>query len=144
LTGRRHFVGPLERIDFNNCKGPKRAGVSLPSGEDGNKSSFRNVGFSSYLDFQTMDKIQKPVILSSVHHRQSRLDLRVLKPNGSHAEESSVEDAQATISLEVKEQYVAYLEEDEEFALGNYARSGYQSWTETAQSKTENTPFLLN
>jgi hypothetical protein len=36
--------------------GPNR-GVSLPSPEDENKSSFRNVVFFSYLEFRTMDKV---------------------------------------------------------------------------------------
>jgi hypothetical protein len=31
-------------------------GVSLPSPEDGNRSSFRNVVFNSYLEFRTMYK----------------------------------------------------------------------------------------
>jgi hypothetical protein len=41
-------------------KGPNRVGVSLPSPEDGNRSSFRNVVFSSYLEFRTMSKVQEP------------------------------------------------------------------------------------
>jgi hypothetical protein len=36
----------------NSCR-------SLPSPEDGNRPSFRNVGFSSYLEFRTMGKIHK-------------------------------------------------------------------------------------
>jgi hypothetical protein len=47
-------------------KGPNRVGVSLPSPEDGNRSSFRNVVFSSYLEFGTMDKPTNPVIKSCV------------------------------------------------------------------------------
>jgi hypothetical protein len=39
--------------------GPNRLGVSLPSSEDGNKTSFRNVVFSIYLEFPTMYKVQK-------------------------------------------------------------------------------------
>jgi hypothetical protein len=31
-----------------------------PSPEDGNRPSFRNAVFSSYLDFQTIDKVLKP------------------------------------------------------------------------------------
>jgi hypothetical protein len=33
--------------------------MSLPSPEDGNRSSFRNVVLFSLLEFQTMDKVQK-------------------------------------------------------------------------------------
>jgi hypothetical protein len=38
-------------------KGPERVGVSLPSAEDGNRSSFQNIVFSK---FQTIDKVHKP------------------------------------------------------------------------------------
>jgi hypothetical protein len=52
-------------------KGPNRVGVAFPSPEDGNRSSFRNVMFSSYLEFRTTDKVQKPAdsesIFSFVH-----------------------------------------------------------------------------
>jgi hypothetical protein len=41
-------------------KGHNKVGVSLPSPEGGNRSSFRNVVFSNYLEFRTMDKVQKP------------------------------------------------------------------------------------
>jgi hypothetical protein len=34
--------------------------VSLPSHEDGNRSVFRNVVFSVYLEFRAMDRVQKP------------------------------------------------------------------------------------
>jgi hypothetical protein len=34
-------------------------GVYLPSARDGNRSSFRNVVFSSYLEFRTIDKFHK-------------------------------------------------------------------------------------
>jgi hypothetical protein len=40
--------------------GHNRIGVSLPSPEEGNRSSFRNVVFYSYLEFRTMNKVQKP------------------------------------------------------------------------------------
>jgi hypothetical protein len=39
---------------------PNGVGISLPSPEDGNRSSFRNVVFSRYLEFRTMDKVHKP------------------------------------------------------------------------------------
>jgi hypothetical protein len=41
-------------------KEPNRVCVYLLSHEDGNWSSFRNVVFSSYLEFRTMDEVQKP------------------------------------------------------------------------------------
>jgi hypothetical protein len=39
---------------------PNRVGVSLPSREDGIRSSFRHVVFPSYSEFPTMDKVHKP------------------------------------------------------------------------------------
>jgi hypothetical protein len=39
---------------------PKRVCVSVPSPEDVNRSSFRNIEFFNYLEFRTMDKVQKP------------------------------------------------------------------------------------
>jgi hypothetical protein len=39
--------------------GPNRA-VSLCSPADGNRSSFRNVDFFSYLEFRAMDEVQEP------------------------------------------------------------------------------------
>jgi hypothetical protein len=41
-------------------KGPNRVGVSLPSPEAGNRSSFWTVVFSGYLQLQTIDKAYKP------------------------------------------------------------------------------------
>jgi hypothetical protein len=41
-------------------KGLNRAGVSLPSPKDGNRSSFRNVMLSSYLHTRTMDNDHIP------------------------------------------------------------------------------------
>jgi hypothetical protein len=35
--------------------------LSLSSPEDGNRSRFRNVVFCSYLEYRTMDKVQKPI-----------------------------------------------------------------------------------
>jgi hypothetical protein len=35
--------------------------VSLPSPKDGNRSSFWNVMFSSYLEIRTMDNVHKPI-----------------------------------------------------------------------------------
>jgi hypothetical protein len=42
-------LGPLERV-----------GVSVFSPKDGNRSSFQNVMFSTYLKFRAMDKVYKP------------------------------------------------------------------------------------
>jgi hypothetical protein len=47
-------------IRFAPLEGPSKVGVSLPSPEDGNTSSFRDVVFSSCLEFWTMDKVHKP------------------------------------------------------------------------------------
>jgi hypothetical protein len=46
---------------LGHSKGPNRVGVSLLSIKDGNS---RNIVFSSYLEFQAMDKVTNPVILS--------------------------------------------------------------------------------
>jgi hypothetical protein len=40
-------------------KGPNRVGTFVTSPEDGNRSSFWNDVFSNYLEFRTMDKVQK-------------------------------------------------------------------------------------
>jgi hypothetical protein len=39
--------------------GPNRVGVPLHSPEDGNRSSFRNVEFSTYLQLRAIDNVQK-------------------------------------------------------------------------------------
>jgi hypothetical protein len=57
------LLGYLERANFNHCiqsKGPNRLDNSLPSPEDGNRYSLRNVVFSSYLELRTMDKVHAP------------------------------------------------------------------------------------
>jgi hypothetical protein len=44
-------------------KGPNRVGISLslsPSPEDNDKSSFRDVLFPGYLEFETLDKVEEP------------------------------------------------------------------------------------
>jgi hypothetical protein len=41
-------------------KRPCRDGFSFPSPENGNRSLFRDVVISSYLEFWTLDKVQKP------------------------------------------------------------------------------------
>jgi hypothetical protein len=40
-------------------KGLNRIDVSLPSPEERNRPSFRNVVFSSYLEFRTMEEVHK-------------------------------------------------------------------------------------
>jgi hypothetical protein len=52
------LLGPLERT--GSVTGPNKLGVSLSSPEDGNRSSFRKVVFSGYLEFPTMDEVQIP------------------------------------------------------------------------------------
>jgi hypothetical protein len=46
---------------LTQSKGPTTVGVSHPSHEEGNRSNFRNVRFSTYLEFWITDKVQKPV-----------------------------------------------------------------------------------
>jgi hypothetical protein len=48
-------------------------GATFPSPEDGNRPSFRNVAFSSYLQFLTIYEVQKPVILGVMNHRKNSL-----------------------------------------------------------------------
>jgi hypothetical protein len=61
--GKRHLI-QLLRANLNRpvievrVSGGRRVEVSLPSHEDGNRSGFRNVVFSSYLEFRTMDRVQ--------------------------------------------------------------------------------------
>jgi hypothetical protein len=57
----------LERANHNHLitdvalsKDIKKTGFFFLSPEDGNKSSFRNVAFSIYLEFWTTDKVYKP------------------------------------------------------------------------------------
>jgi hypothetical protein len=49
---------PVIEIALSNC--PNRLGISLPSPEAGNRSSLRNVVFSSYLEFRTINEVEKP------------------------------------------------------------------------------------
>jgi hypothetical protein len=77
-------------------KESNRVGVSLPSPEYYNRSSFRNIVFSSYLEFWTMDSVQKSSVTEywpvfgwiSLHMKQMclgfasvclRLNLRMLE-----------------------------------------------------------------
>jgi hypothetical protein len=65
---------PLERVNQTMAqwlrlalsKAPTIKGASLRSPEEGNRFSFRNVTFSSYLEFRTMDRFRNPVILTMV------------------------------------------------------------------------------
>jgi hypothetical protein len=52
--------------------GPNR--MPYPSPEDENRFSLRNVVFSSFLEYRTMDKYKNLVILSVIHHRQNPLE----------------------------------------------------------------------
>jgi hypothetical protein len=64
------------RLAFST--GPDTVGVSLPSPEGGNRPIFRNGVLYSYLEFRTMDKVQKPSD-SVIHHRQNPLDSNLLR-----------------------------------------------------------------
>jgi hypothetical protein len=60
------FYQSLENtLMLSLSKGPNRVDVSFPSPEDGNRSSLRNVVFSSYLEFRTMDEVHKPMDFES-------------------------------------------------------------------------------
>jgi hypothetical protein len=56
-------LSPLERVNPSHWKshglGANTVGVSLLSPEFGNRDSFRNAVFPSYLEFRTMDKVPK-------------------------------------------------------------------------------------
>jgi hypothetical protein len=60
----QRFYRPSEsanqRLRLALSKGPNRVGVSLPSLEDGNRYSLGHNVFYSYVDSQTLDKVQKP------------------------------------------------------------------------------------
>jgi hypothetical protein len=51
-------LGPLEGAKANRWT-RDRVGVSSPSPEDGTRPSFRNEVFPIYLEFRTMDKVNK-------------------------------------------------------------------------------------
>jgi hypothetical protein len=56
-------------------KRPNTLGVSIPTSEDRNRSSFRNVVFSSYLEFRTMkSRHRNPVTLNVIDHHQKPSD----------------------------------------------------------------------
>jgi hypothetical protein len=52
-------MGLIERLRLALSKGPIREGVSLPSLEDGSRPNIRSVVISSYLKFQTIDKVHE-------------------------------------------------------------------------------------
>jgi hypothetical protein len=54
-----------------------RVVVFLSSPEEGNKSSFQNAVFYSYLDLRTMNEVHKPMILNEILRRFS--DFQALK-----------------------------------------------------------------
>jgi hypothetical protein len=61
-------------------KEPNRVGVALPS--PGNRSSLRNIVFSSYSEFPMMDKIHKSKILNQcgVQNYQQEVVIAILAP----------------------------------------------------------------
>jgi hypothetical protein len=50
------------KINANRTESKRsnRIGASISSLEDGSRSSFRNVVFSSYLEFWIVDRVQRP------------------------------------------------------------------------------------
>jgi hypothetical protein len=61
LTSNSTWV--VQRLRLAFCKWPNWIGHSLSSPEDGNRSSFRNVMFSGYVDIRTMAAVQKLLCL---------------------------------------------------------------------------------
>jgi hypothetical protein len=59
-------------------KVPNSVSVS-PSPEDGYRSNFQNVVFSSFLEPPAMEKSKNPVILNVIHHRQNPLESTIRK-----------------------------------------------------------------
>jgi hypothetical protein len=72
-------LGPSKKLSLALSKGHNRAGVSLPSPEDGNRSSFQNVVFSSYLELHTMEKSRNSAILNDNKRSSSINDTELLK-----------------------------------------------------------------
>jgi hypothetical protein len=60
----RTLFSLLERANFSHqvslSKEPNGVRASLPTPEDGNRSSLQTIVFCSYLEFQMMDKAHKP------------------------------------------------------------------------------------
>jgi hypothetical protein len=58
------LLGPLEEVQwlmFGLSKDLNRVHISLPTPEDGNRSSFRNVMFPTCLEFRTIGNVRKPI-----------------------------------------------------------------------------------
>jgi hypothetical protein len=55
-----YMAWDVQQLSLALSKGPSRVGVSLPLFRDGNRSSYRDAMFSRYLQFRTMDEVQKP------------------------------------------------------------------------------------
>jgi hypothetical protein len=68
VRGGKHLLCWVKWLKLALSSGPKRVGVFLSSPEDGNRSSFRNVVLSSYLECRTIDKVINPMILGVIHH----------------------------------------------------------------------------
>jgi hypothetical protein len=87
---RKHHVSASEPVSVLMCEGrgtsapvpevnsfqaTNRVGISLLSPENGNRFSFQNDGFSSYLEFRTMDKVHNPsdsnmrMLLVAIHDK---------------------------------------------------------------------------
>jgi hypothetical protein len=66
-------------------KGPNKVDVSLPSPEDRNRPSFRNIVFSTYLEFLTMAKIHKPSDSEWYTPSSEPLDSSRIRVHFSHA-----------------------------------------------------------
>jgi hypothetical protein len=64
---------PVQLLRLALSKGPSRVDVCLPLREDENRSSYRNVMFSTHLELLTMDKVHKPTD-SVIHHSHNLLD----------------------------------------------------------------------
>jgi hypothetical protein len=71
-------LGPLEKL--TSITGPNWLGVFPPWPEDGNRSSFRNVVFSNFLEYWTMDKVKKLSNSDSVNIRSVVIDMESTTP----------------------------------------------------------------
>jgi hypothetical protein len=60
VSGGRKLHTGVQRLRLDLSEGLNRVGASLSSPEDGNGYSSRNAVFFRYLEFWTMDKVEKP------------------------------------------------------------------------------------
>jgi hypothetical protein len=60
--------------ELTSITGPNLVGVFPPPPDDGNRSSFRNVVFSSFYSTGRWKKSKNPVILTDIHHHQNSLE----------------------------------------------------------------------